>query len=44
MERLYTLFTSQAFQHMDVHPEGLHEQIETYEHLGDVQTLKHKLA
>jgi hypothetical protein len=35
----YILFTSQAFQHMNVHPEGLHEQIETYEHLGNVQTL-----
>jgi len=35
----YALFTSHAFQHLDVHPEGLHEQIETYEHLGDIQTL-----
>lgn len=35
----YILFTSQAFQHMDVQPEGMHEQLETYEHLGDVQTL-----
>jgi hypothetical protein len=35
----YILLTSQALQHMDVFPEGLHEQIETYEHLGDVQTL-----
>ena len=35
----YILFTQQAFQHMDVHPEGLHKQTETYEHLGDIQTL-----
>lgn len=35
----YALFTSQAFEHIDVHPEGMHEQIETYEHLGDVKTL-----
>jgi hypothetical protein len=35
----YLLFTRQAFQHMNVKPEGLHEQIETYEYLGDVQTL-----
>jgi Protein of unknown function (DUF2652) len=35
----YALFTSQAFEHLDVHPEGLHEQIETYEYLGDIQTL-----
>jgi class 3 adenylate cyclase len=35
----YALFTSQAHQHMDVHPEGLHEQIEIYEFLGDIQTL-----
>jgi hypothetical protein len=35
----YILFTNKAFEHMDVHPDGLHEQLETYEHLGDVQTL-----
>jgi hypothetical protein len=35
----YLLFTSQALQHMDVRPEGLHQQIESYEHLGDIQVL-----
>ena len=35
----YALFTNQASNHLDVHPDGLHEQIETYEHLGDIQTL-----
>ena len=35
----YALFTNQAFDHLDVHPDGTHEQIETYEHLGDIQTL-----
>ncbi len=35
----YILFTSQALQHMGVHPEGMHEQFETYEHLGNVHTL-----
>lgn len=35
----YILFTQQAFHHMEVRPEGLHEQIETYEHLGDIQTI-----
>ena len=34
----YILFTQQAFQHLDIRPEGLYEQIETYEHLGDIQT------
>ena len=35
----YVLFTSQALEHMNVHPEGLHEQVESYEHLGDVRVL-----
>jgi hypothetical protein len=35
----YMLFTSQALEHMDVRPEGIHEQIESYEHLGDVRVL-----
>lgn len=37
--KAYLLFTSQALQHMDVQPEGLHGQIESYEHLGDIQVL-----
>ena len=35
----YVLFTKHAFQLLKVEPEGFHEQIENYEHLGDVQTL-----
>jgi len=35
----YILFTRQAFQSMAVQPEGLHEQIESYEYLGDIQIL-----
>ena len=37
--KAYLLFTSQALQHMDVKPEGLHQQVESYEHLGDIQVL-----
>jgi hypothetical protein len=36
--RAYALFTEQSLEHLGVHPEGLHAQPETYEHLGDVQT------
>ena len=35
----YALFTQRAFQNLGVHPEDIHEQIESYEHLGDIQTL-----
>jgi len=34
----YALFTARALEHLAVRPEGLHPQVETYEHLGDVQT------
>jgi len=37
--KAYILFTNQALQHMDVQPEGLHQQVESYEHLGDIQVL-----
>jgi len=37
--KAYALFTDEGLAHMGVRPEGLHEQTETYEHLGDVQTL-----
>ncbi|NOT04188.1 MAG: DUF2652 domain-containing protein [Anaerolineales bacterium] len=37
--RAYTLFTEKALEHINIHPEGLHKQIESYEHLGDVSTL-----
>lgn len=33
----YVLFTQRAFQNMSVQPEGLHEQLESYEHLGEIQ-------
>ena len=35
----YTLFTKTALELMKLKLEGLHEQNETYEHLGDVPTL-----
>ena len=34
----YALFTEQALEHMRVWPEGMHEQTESYEHLGEVKT------
>ena len=37
--RAYTLFTEKALEHINIHPEGLHKQIESYEPLGDVSTL-----
>ncbi len=37
--RAYTLFTEKALEHINVRPEGLHKQIESYEYLGDVSTL-----
>ncbi len=37
--RAYTLFTEKALEHINIHPEGLHAQIESYEHLGDISTL-----
>jgi hypothetical protein len=36
--RAYALFTSAALDSMRLHPEGLVEGHESYEHLGDVQT------
>ncbi len=36
--RAYVLFTEQALEHLQVWPEGMHEQTENYEHLGDVKT------
>jgi class 3 adenylate cyclase len=37
--KAYALFTDEGLEHMHLRPEGLHEQVETYEHLGAVQTL-----
>lgn len=36
--RAYALFTDRALEHMSTRPQGLYSQVETYEHLGDVQT------
>ena len=36
--RGYALFTEASLLQMDVHPLNIHSQIESYEHLGDVQT------
>jgi hypothetical protein len=34
----YALFTEVGLKHMALQPEGMHEQAETYEHLGEVKT------
>ncbi|MBI3177750.1 MAG: DUF2652 domain-containing protein, partial [Chloroflexi bacterium] len=36
--RAYAMFTKAGLAHMGLRPEGMHEQAEAYEHLGDVQT------
>ncbi|HLE27393.1 MAG TPA: DUF2652 domain-containing protein [Anaerolineales bacterium] len=36
--RAYALFTEAGLAHLGVRPEGMHEQPETYEHLGEVKT------
>ena len=36
--RAYALLTEASLSHMGVRPDGLHAQIETYEHLGDITT------
>jgi uncharacterized protein YndB with AHSA1/START domain len=35
----YALFTETSLQRLGLHPEGFHEGVESYEHLGDVRTL-----
>jgi hypothetical protein len=37
--KAYALFTERGLDHLGLRPADMHEQIETYEHLGDVQTL-----
>jgi len=37
--RAYALFTEKALEHINIHPDGLHPQVESYEHLGDIPTL-----
>lgn len=34
----YALYTQRVLEHVGVLPDGMHPQIESYEHLGDVQT------
>lgn len=36
--KAYALFTGQGLEHMGVFPAGMRDMVETYEHLGDVQT------
>jgi len=36
--KAYALFTEAGLRHMGVQPEGMHEQVEAYEHLGEVKT------
>jgi uncharacterized protein YndB with AHSA1/START domain len=36
--KAYALFTAAALERLGVQPEGMHPQVETYEHLGEVQT------
>ena len=42
--RAYALFTEAALMHMGIKPEGLHEHVENYEHLGDVKVCVLNLA
>lgn len=37
--KAYAMFTQQCLDHLEIRPEGLHEQSQTYEHLGEVRTL-----
>jgi uncharacterized protein YndB with AHSA1/START domain len=39
----YALYTEGFLQHLDGQLLGLHEQVESYEHLGDVRTLSNNL-
>ena len=34
----YALFTETTLKHMGLDPKGMHEQIENYEHLGEIKT------
>ncbi len=36
--RAYVLFTAGTLQHMGLEPNGMRAQVETYEHLGDIET------
>ena len=37
--KAYALFTESCLERLELHPEDLHAEIESYEHLGDVRTL-----
>lgn len=37
--KAYALFTASCLHRLNLHPENLHEEIESYEHLGEVRTL-----
>jgi hypothetical protein len=41
--RAYALFTENALKHIEYQPDGLHPQVENYEHLGDIQTYSYDL-
>lgn len=37
--KAYALFTERSLEQLGIHPDGLHAEIESYEHLGEVRTL-----
>lgn len=37
--KAYALFTERCLERLGLHPEGLYEEVESYEYLGDVRTL-----
>ncbi len=41
--KAYVMVTEKGLDHLGVRPEGGHTQIETYEHLGDINTLSFNL-
>lgn len=41
--RAYTLLTEKSLDHLGVHPAQLHEQTESYEHLGETKTYSYDL-
>ena len=41
--RAYALLTERGLDHLSIHPDNLHQQNETYEHLGDTNTFTYDL-
>ncbi|MBI5079692.1 MAG: DUF2652 domain-containing protein, partial [Chloroflexi bacterium] len=41
--KAYTLFTQKGLEHVGISNDGMHPQVENYEHLGDVQTYSDNL-